>query len=59
MKQAWKQLDLGGEGLQTLNARYTRQMRRRPLAYSAMLLFPSAPIAGICTNPSAPWPISR
>jgi hypothetical protein len=40
MKQAWKQLDLGGEGLQTLNAQYTRQMRRRPLAYSAMLLFP-------------------
>ena len=40
MKKAWKQLDLGGEGLQTLNAQYTRQMRRLPLAYAAMLLFP-------------------
>lgn len=40
MKKAWKQLDLGGEGLQTLNAQYTRQMRRRSMAYAAMLLFP-------------------
>ncbi|MEJ2479681.1 MAG: TM2 domain-containing protein [Acidihalobacter sp.] len=40
MKKAWKQLDLGGEGLQTLNAQYTRHMRRLPLAYAAMLLFP-------------------
>lgn len=40
MKQAWKQLDLGGEGLQTLNAQYTRHMRRLPRAYAAMLLFP-------------------
>jgi hypothetical protein len=40
MKKAWKQLNLGGEGLQTLNAEYTRHMRRVPPAYAAMLLFP-------------------
>lgn len=40
MSKAWKQLDLGGEGLQSLNASYTRRMRRRPAAYATMLLFP-------------------
>ncbi|APZ43911.1 hypothetical protein [Acidihalobacter ferrooxydans] len=40
MKKAWKQLDLDGAGLQALNAHYTQQMRRRPVAYAAMLLFP-------------------
>ena len=38
--KAWRKLDLSGDGLQTLNARYTRLMRRKPLAYAAWLLFP-------------------
>ena len=40
MKKAWQEIDLGGDGLQTLNARYTRLMRRRKVAYGAWLLFP-------------------
>lgn len=41
MSQAWKKLDLGGAGLQTVNARITSQMRRHRVAYPlALLLFP-------------------
>ncbi len=40
MKKAWQALDLGGDGLQALNARYTKLMRRRPVAYGALLMFP-------------------
>ncbi|MCG5516298.1 MULTISPECIES: TM2 domain-containing protein [unclassified Ectothiorhodospira] len=40
MSKAWKQLDLEGAGLQTMNARLTRDMRRRPLAYGLALAFP-------------------
>lgn len=40
MRDAWKQLDLEGEGLQSLNLRYSRNMRRPQRAYALMLLFP-------------------
>lgn len=40
MSKAWKGLDLGGEGLQTLNLRLTREMKRRPVAYALALGFP-------------------
>ncbi|AHK78332.1 hypothetical protein M911_03140 [Ectothiorhodospira haloalkaliphila] len=40
MSKAWKQLDLEGAGLQTMNARLTREMRRRPPAYGLALAFP-------------------
>lgn len=40
MSKAWKKLDLEGAGLQTMNARLTREMRRRPLAYGLALAFP-------------------
>lgn len=40
MRDAWKQLDLEGEGLQSLNLRYSRNMRRPRRAYALMLLFP-------------------
>lgn len=40
MPEAWKGLDLGGEGLQSLNLRLSREMRRRPLAYALALGFP-------------------
>lgn len=40
MRDAWKHLDLEGEGLQSLNLRYSRTMRRPGRAYALMLLFP-------------------
>jgi TM2 domain-containing membrane protein YozV len=40
MSDAWKQLDLGGAGLQTVNARITSQMRRHRVAYPLAILFP-------------------
>ncbi|HDP89233.1 MAG TPA: TM2 domain-containing protein [Thioalkalivibrio sp.] len=40
MSQAWKKLDLGGAGLQTVNARITSQMRRHRVAYPLAALFP-------------------
>jgi TM2 domain-containing membrane protein YozV len=40
MSQAWKKLDLGGSGLQSMNASLTRQMRRRGPAYVLAALFP-------------------
>lgn len=40
MSEAWKQLDLAGDGLQTLNARLTRAMKRRGVAYGLCALFP-------------------
>ncbi|AOU98593.1 hypothetical protein BI364_12055 [Acidihalobacter yilgarnensis] len=40
MHEAWKKLDLEGEGLQTLNLRYSRMMRRPERAYALMALFP-------------------
>ncbi|QKT04570.1 NINE protein [Ectothiorhodospiraceae bacterium 2226] len=40
MSKAWKDIDLAGGGLQALNARLTRQMKRRPTAYAWWALFP-------------------
>lgn len=40
MRKAWKELDLEGGGLQTLNAKLASEMRRRPAAYMAWVLFP-------------------
>lgn len=40
MHEAWKKLDLEGEGLQTLNVRYNRAMRRTSTAFPLMLGFP-------------------
>lgn len=40
MTKAWKELDLGGEGLQAINARITRHMRHRGVAYGLLLAFP-------------------
>ena len=40
MPDAWKHLNLQGQGLQSLNLRLTRQLRRPRRAYALMLLFP-------------------
>lgn len=40
MSDAWKKLDLGGDGLQATNLRLSRALRRRPTAYALLLLFP-------------------
>lgn len=40
MSEAWKKLDLAGEGLQTVNARLTRAMKRHGVAYGLCVLFP-------------------
>lgn len=40
MSEAWKQLNLEGGGLQSMNARLTQQMRRHRVAYPLCLLFP-------------------
>lgn len=40
MRQAWQELNLHGGGLQSMNARLTRQMKRRRIAYPLCGLFP-------------------
>ncbi|MEJ2059780.1 MAG: TM2 domain-containing protein [Gammaproteobacteria bacterium] len=40
MSEAWKKLDLGGAGLQTLNAELTRRMKHSKAAYGLAVLFP-------------------
>lgn len=40
MSKAWKELDLEGGGLQSVNAKLAREMRTRPAAYAAWILFP-------------------
>ena len=40
MSDAWKRLDLGGDGLQAVNRRLARDLRRRPVAYALLALFP-------------------
>ncbi|WP_019625684.1 hypothetical protein [Thioalkalivibrio sp. ALJT] len=40
MSKAWKELDLEGGGLQAINARLAQEMRTRPAAYAAWILFP-------------------
>jgi TM2 domain-containing membrane protein YozV len=40
MSKAWKKLDLEGGGLQAVNAKLASEMRSRPAAYTAWVLFP-------------------
>lgn len=40
MSDAWKHLDLEGEGLQSANLRLVQLMKRRPKAYRLLVLFP-------------------
>ncbi|HKJ10483.1 MAG TPA: TM2 domain-containing protein [Gammaproteobacteria bacterium] len=40
MSDTWKKFDLEGAGLQTLNMRLARSLRKRAVAYSLWLLFP-------------------
>ena len=40
MSEAWKNLDLEGEGLQSANLRLVKLMKRRPRAYGLLVLFP-------------------
>jgi len=40
MNSKWRELDLGGGGLQAANLRLARTLRRRPVAYGLMLGFP-------------------
>ena len=40
MNEAWKNLDLEGEGLQTLSLRLSQQLKQRTRAYRLLLLFP-------------------
>lgn len=41
MGKAWKKLDLAGGGLQQANLRLARALRKRPVAYALLLLFPA------------------
>lgn len=40
MKKAWEKIDLEGGGLQAVNQRLSRTMKRHSLAYALWLLFP-------------------
>lgn len=40
MSEAWKNIDLEGSGLQTANMRLARLLKKRPLAYALLALFP-------------------
>jgi len=40
MSESWKKMDLGGEGLQSLNMRLAREMKHRGTAYALLALFP-------------------
>ena len=41
MSKAWKRIDLDGGGLQQANVRLARTLRKRPVAYAWLLLFPA------------------
>jgi len=41
MNTKWRELDLGGEGLQAANLRLARLLRRRATAWGLLLLFPT------------------
>ncbi|NOT17392.1 MAG: TM2 domain-containing protein [Sulfuriferula sp.] len=40
MSNAWKKLDLAGEGLQSANMKLVEQMKQRKLAYQLLAIFP-------------------
>ena len=40
MSDGWKDMDLGGGGLQQANLRLARLLKRRGIAYSLLVLFP-------------------
>jgi len=40
MGKTWKKMDLAGGGLQQANLRIARELKRRPVAYALLALFP-------------------
>jgi len=41
MSEAWKKMDLAGGGLQQANLRIARALKKRPVAYALLALFPA------------------
>ena len=55
MSDAWKNLDLGGDGLQTANLKLVEQMKKRRHAYLLLIIFPSGLHRDYLENPFGGW----
>ncbi len=55
MTDAWKNLDLGGEGLQQANLRLAQALRRRRTAYLLLLAFPLGAHRVYLREPVGAW----
>ena len=55
MTETWKNLDLGGEGLQQANLRLARTLRRRRTAYLLLLAFPLGAHRAYLHEPVGAW----
>ncbi len=55
MSDAWKNLDLQGEGLQSANLKLVQKMKKRKQAYSFLILFPLGLHRDYLNNPAGAW----
>ena len=55
MSEAWKRIDLGGEGLQEANLQLARTLRRRRTAYVLWLAFPLGAHRAYLREPVGAW----
>ena len=55
MSEAWKRIDLGGEGLQQANLRLARALRRPRTAYLLWLAFPLGAHRAYLREPRGAW----
>ncbi len=55
MSEAWKNLDLEGEGLQSANLKLVQKMKKRKQAYILLAFFPSGLHRDYLENPLGGW----
>ncbi len=55
MSEAWKQLDLEGEGLQSLSLKLAKQLKQRKRAYTLLLAFPLGLHRAYLQHPLGAW----
>lgn len=57
MSEAWKDknFDLTGEGLQSANLKLVQILKKRPVAYKLLLLFPAGMHRAYLDSPGAAW----
>ena len=55
MSEAWKNLDLEGDGLQAISLKLAQQMKQRKRAYGLLLLYPLGLHRAYLENPLGAW----